>query len=487
MKKYGIIAILLGVLAFVNCTHVLLKKKDADGQNLKGSQKEFQALRNPQSGDSKSSESVTLDEDSDNTKEFRLDHFELDQIKSGESLIDLVGIFNNGELTPIYDLVERAKYSIDVEIYEMKDPNFMDAINRALDRGVKVRIIKDPHTNGNRCYLRTLEAQLDDTEDCKTQRDFLFKASTRKVNPAQYVPFNKFELCFPEAPPVKKTTGVAKDPMCFEHGKIIIADKKVALISTGNFNASNLCDLKVDIKTCNRDFSYVTRDQDVVDGLTKIFDKDLLGKRYNPLEILSDSQKSKLTVSPFSKLPLIEFVKSATHEILIENQYIKDLDLVEALKLKAQALREVVPDKFPIKMVLASPCSFGRVRRKQVAKTDEMLADFLKAGIDVRFFSKENFVKGKNGYMHAKAMVVDSARAWVGSVNGSTTALSANREFGVFFSNTARVDYLESVIKADFAVAKTWSELKENPYCVEPDGGAGNLPPPIQNDEAGED
>ena len=77
-----------------------------------------------------------------------------------------------------------------------------------------------------------------------------------------------------------------------------------------------------------------------------------------------------------------------------------------------------------------------------------------------RTFTRLQTVGGKPGYLHAKAMVVDGERAWVGSVNGSTAATSANREFGVFFSEPSQVAALEASLEADFADegSESWQE-----------------------------
>jgi len=69
-------------------------------------------------------------------------------------------------------------------------------------------------------------------------------------------------------------------------------------------------------------------------------------------------------------------------------------------------------------------------------------------------------VGGMPGYMHAKAIVIDEKRAWVGSINGSTTAVNKNREFGVFFDDTAAVRKLIAQMQEDFTSpnSESWHE-----------------------------
>jgi phosphatidylserine/phosphatidylglycerophosphate/cardiolipin synthase-like enzyme len=75
-------------------------------------------------------------------------------------------------------------------------------------------------------------------------------------------------------------------------------------------------------------------------------------------------------------------------------------------------------------------------------------------------FTREILIDGNPGYLHAKVMVADGNRAWLGSVNGSNAATSNNREFGVFFNNAAWVQALDAQITADrnAAGAESWQQ-----------------------------
>ena len=70
-----------------------------------------------------------------------------------------------------------------------------------------------------------------------------------------YIPFEKSQLCADPAKP------------CFEHGKMVITDRSVAMVSSGNFNSTNLCDLALSPSRCNRDYSIVEHDTAIVDLL----------------------------------------------------------------------------------------------------------------------------------------------------------------------------------------------------------------------------
>ncbi len=59
--------------------------------------------------------------------------------------------------------------------------------------------------------------------------------------------------------------------------------------------------------------------------------------------------------------------------------------------------------------------------------------------------------------IHAKAIVVDGARAYVGSENFSGGSLGYNRELGVYFSQASEVAKVQSTIQSDFAAGSTYS------------------------------
>jgi cardiolipin synthase len=56
--------------------------------------------------------------------------------------------------------------------------------------------------------------------------------------------------------------------------------------------------------------------------------------------------------------------------------------------------------------------------------------------------------------MHAKLILVDGQRAFVGSQNFSTVSLDANREAGIIVADTAVVTELAGVAQGDWADAQ---------------------------------
>ena len=349
------------------------------------------------------------------------------------------GIYTNSETSTVPELIRAAQKSVDIEIYEMADLQVRAAIRDALKHNVKVRIIKEPKPIGQKCDPFGTQATSD--TDCSDQRKLVAEVKAK----GSFVPFASDNLCGQKE----------KTKNCFEHGKIIIVDDNIALISTGNFNASNLCDIASNPPKCNRDYSVMTHDKIVVETLKEIFEHDLKGQRYDLAAIVKRPHVAeRMTVSPFSKEPLLNFLRSAKKKIQIQNQYIRaNSDIPEVLL-------ELAKKGVEIEVQLADACSFGHVSEHQAYEMWLEFAALESAGVKVRMFNKAHKIKGKEGYLHAKAIVVDNSKAWIGSVNGSTTSINENREFGVFDSDAHRVASLASDMKKDFEdpTSQTWRD-----------------------------
>jgi phosphatidylserine/phosphatidylglycerophosphate/cardiolipin synthase-like enzyme len=240
---------------------------------------------------------------------------------------------------------------------------------------------------------------------------------------------------------------------------LVVVDSKKALISTGNFNITNLCDLDYSPNVCNRDYSYITDDPEIVSTLQQIVEKDLAGKKYDVDSVVSADVSKKITVGPNSLKPLISFLQTAKKSIQIENQYLKEPTINSTLIAAAKKGIEV-------QVLVASACSFGRPRAGEASRITAIYTEFDEAGITTRMFTKNNKVNGKPGYMHAKAIVIDGKKAWVGSVNGSTQGTTMNREFGIFFDDPSEIKKIVSTIDKDFSDSnvETWQESLE---CAE--------------------
>ena len=306
--------------------------------------------------------------------------------------------------------------------------------------------MKEPAPLGDKC--KVLDAVSDqDSADCVDQKKLKDEII---ASGGTYVAFNKALFC---ADPKKS---------CFEHGKMIVSDKTAVLVSTGNFNDTNLCDLSLNPSKCNRDFSVVDRDEETISFLEGIFENDVTETAFNLQDRFTEaSAKStspvtiaeKVTVSPLSLDPMNAFIQSATKTLDIENQYLKEPTM-------NQAIMDAAKRGVKVRIMVASECSFGKPSASDIKSTTTLMTAFETAGVEVRMFPSQLKINGKPGYLHAKAMVADGARAWVGSVNGSTAATSNNREFGLFFSTEKQVNSLQTILQSDIESpdSETWQE-----------------------------
>jgi phosphatidylserine/phosphatidylglycerophosphate/cardiolipin synthase-like enzyme len=359
---------------------------------------------------------------------------------ANHELLPPAGFYNNADGSPILGLINGAENNIAIEIYEVDDPTVIAAIRSAAKRGVRVQIVKEPAPVGKSCHV--FETSKDDpgeSESAASCADQQQLVKDVQAGGGAYVPFNKSAFC-------KNGKG------CLEHGKIVIVDNRVAMISTGNFNTTNLCDLPAAPPSCNRDYSYVTQDAELVSRLSRIFSADLKGDTYDLSAILSGAEQS-ITVSPLSLDPLVNFIRSAKHSIAVENQYLNEPNI-------NQALMDAASRGIAVSVTVSSVCSFGKPSASEIRKTTSIYSAFDAAGISSRMFTKNNLVNGTPGYMHAKTIIVDGTHAWLGSVNGSTQAATANREFGIFFDQGSEVQKLATIMAADHdaSASESWQD-----------------------------
>jgi phosphatidylserine/phosphatidylglycerophosphate/cardiolipin synthase-like enzyme len=347
-------------------------------------------------------------------------------------------LYINSEGSPLLPLLESARNSIDIEIYTMKDPTVRSLLRKALGRNVNIRMVKEPHPVGEKC--RIFEAETDgDSEICTDEKHLI--SEIREAG-GEVVPFNKQNLCPNEG-------GGPGGGKCFEHGKLALVDG-VALLSTGNFDSTSLC--AEESKTCNRDYTVVLTDSTLVDTLKDLFEADLTGESYDVRSKIPASLKNTLTVSP-DPTSLFDFLNSAEESISLEAQYLKDPSFNAILE--SQAKKGV-----KVSVTVASACAFAKPKGKAASDFRSTYSKFDRLGISTTIFDAQNKINGKRGYLHAKAIVVDGKRGWIGSENGSTTSLTENREYGVIFENTGWVETLRRTMDSDHESedSETWEE-----------------------------
>jgi phosphatidylserine/phosphatidylglycerophosphate/cardiolipin synthase-like enzyme len=206
----------------------------------------------------------------------------------------------------------------------------------------------------------------------------------------------------------------------YMHAKSFVVDDAVAVISTGNFPKGLVL----------HERNYVAKNDNHLDvkSLASVFDADWSG-------VDPDVSCTRLLVSPINAKPrVIDLVTSAKTTLLVESLELADPDVIAAILEKKKAGLDV-------RVVLADP---AWNKTNDNAATAKELA---LAGVDVRWIPKSRML------VHVKSVIVDGARAYLGSENMTTTSLTKNREIGLVVTDAPSLQTMATTFEADFASA----------------------------------
>jgi phosphatidylserine/phosphatidylglycerophosphate/cardiolipin synthase-like enzyme len=205
------------------------------------------------------------------------------------------------------------------------------------------------------------------------------------------------------------------------HGKYLIADEILHLFA---FNFTTADTVK------SRSFGVSTKDKSAVKEALALFEADCTRQPYSP------NRRSPLVVSPeTAREALTAFIKGAKRQLLLYDVNIQDPVFARLLK--------------------------------------QLAAD----GVDVRVIGK--FKGAGNGIgvrslkplrLHARAIVRDGSRAFVGSQSLRRPELNQRREVGVVITNGAVARKLRDIFEADWLEsAASKGEKKEDRKLIEAD------------------
>ena len=199
----------------------------------------------------------------------------------------------------------------------------------------------------------------------------------------------------------------------FTHIKTMVVDDAVAVIMNQNLTASSF--------TQNREFGVVTNRPDAVRTAASVFAADWArGAEPDP---------APLVVSPTNaRAELLALIEGARSSLDVYAEVLQDDALLNAL---ADAARRGVRVR-----LIVTPAPDNADARAALAH----------AGIEVHLLS--------NLYVHAKLIVADGERAFVGSQNLSATSLDQNRELGIIVADPVSLSRLSRTFDLDFAAGK---------------------------------
>lgn len=185
----------------------------------------------------------------------------------------------------------------------------------------------------------------------------------------------------------------------FTHAKFWIIDDTYAM-STGNWTASFF--------TKNREYIYHDHDTLTLHFLEKIFIADATHMGYKDI----GSIPSHIVISPLDARSKIETLLHSTQKELL--MYVQTLDDTSILVI----LQKLKSENKNITICTADNES-NRARMTE--------------------FPNLSWKSIRKPYLHAKVIVVDHSRLFIGSHNLTTNALENNREMGIILANTPNI------------------------------------------------
>lgn len=225
-----------------------------------------------------------------------------------------------------------------------------------------------------------------------------------------------------------KAAGIQAQPtsssFALTHEKGMIIDGSTAYIMTSNFTRAALGGSSGgSSRTKNREYDIIdTKPQDV-QAVIAIFNAD-----WNHTTAQFDD--SNLVVSPVnSRNTFTTLIGSAHNTLLIEAEEMQDSSI-------EQALGDAAKRGVHVQVILPSPSGSSRDTNSTGIGTIKQ------GGVQVK--------EDPRLYMHAKIIVVDGQKVFVGSENISTQSLDKNRELGILVSDSKVLNTLQQTFQQDW-------------------------------------
>ncbi|MGH2532030.1 MAG: phospholipase D-like domain-containing protein, partial [Thermomicrobiales bacterium] len=134
-----------------------------------------------------------------------------------------------------------------------------------------------------------------------------------------------------------------------------------------------------------------------------------------------------LIVSPInSRSELLALIDSAQQSLDVYAEVLRDLEIVAAM-------RAAVERGVTVRLIMST----------ETFESDPVRLLLAAAGVQVRLVD--------NPYIHAKMLMADGQRAFVGSQNLTQTSLDRNRELGLILTDPINLRRIEAIFDADFA------------------------------------
>ncbi len=204
------------------------------------------------------------------------------------------------------------------------------------------------------------------------------------------------------------------------HQKTLVVDGRSAVIMTMN--------LTPQYYASSREFDIVDNDPNDVSAIETAFDADW------DSDNTPTGNGDDLVWSPGSEPALLSLINNAQRSLDIYNEEMADANITEALEDAGKRGVAV------------------RVDMTYSSEWKTAFAALTAAGASVRTYAA-NALR----YIHAKVIVADGTKAFIGSENFSSGSVKNNRELGIIVSDAATISSIESTFDKDWAGATPFS------------------------------
>ncbi len=201
------------------------------------------------------------------------------------------------------------------------------------------------------------------------------------------------------------------------HQKTLVVDGSTGLIMTFN--------LQPQYYATSRDFGIIDKDAQDVSAIETVFNAD-----WQQIKLSQTPVGDDLLWSPGSESATVSLINQAKKSIKVYNEEMADKRVVAALG--DAAMRGV-----DVKIVMTDQKSWH-----------QNFSTLKSQGAHISTFHGETPV-----YVHAKMIVVDDTKAFLGSENFSLTSLERNRELGLVTTDKAIIASLNNTFNNDFQIA----------------------------------
>ncbi len=271
--------------------------------------------------------------------------------------------------------IKSAKISIKMSIYQIKEPDIIEALCAQSTKGVRVDVICEETP-----YQHAFNKRIQETEGLLTK---LLNANVhlhlRPENLKKHFPKGHY------------------------HARYIIIDKDRFLLTTGNFDETTFDHA--------RDFCIIfskEKNETIFNTLLQLFDRDISNQTISDL-----NESPSLIIGPHGQREkIIGFLSGATKNIKMYQQFFNDPVIQDVIK-KLMKEKGITVDV----VMMAYPTNYHSDPNE---KTQD---DLEKSGVDIRLMD--------HLYAHARAIIIDDKHALIGTTQLSPPSLDENREISI--------------------------------------------------------